>query len=507
MRGGMRSLLLTSVCLVSASFFACSSSDDAPAGSAGSGGSAAAGTAGKGPGGGGTPNSAGEGGASGTDEAGGTAGEAGAAGSLGGSTCAETGTGDIDLFVTGLPQTVAARVSISGPHEALESEGTTLNDVPSGSYTVTAERVYDADPLVRTVYDPKVEGRAFCLDDGGNASATVSYTKVPPSNQLWALVRTHGPVTLLGFASAKLSASGSPAPSSAVELPLIQAIAFDHTGAVWGVGLGPEPGITRYAPSWLGGGGEPHADYQFALPFPQCPPPSDGALSTPAINNIALDARENIWLSTCNNKVLRIDRPVSAPGSSQAVEQVAPQVTLSGFTAPSTDLAFDSNGNLWVATGGHVLRFDRARLDHDDAEAPDLTLAVATDDATPTPLSATFLTFDVLGNLWVTDVVDHTLFEISKTDLAAVGTQTVVPKARHALGDSSVLARPAFDDQGSLWLSLASGSLGKLSADQLAAESPEPSVPSLLISNLGVDPDALAFFPAAAGLPLPSAQP
>jgi hypothetical protein len=503
----MRAILF-SFCLVSALFSACSSTDDAPGGGGGVSGSAgSAGSGGKAAGGAGTGNAAGEGGTGGADDSVGAAGDAGAAGASGPPVCLESGTGDIDLIVDGLPKAVAASVTISGPHDSLESESTTLGDVPGGTYSVTAKRVYDADPLVRTAYDPQISPPTFCLDDGGNAAVTVTYTKVTPSNQLWTLLRSHGGALQRGFTADTLTASGSPDPATQAFLPIEYSMAFDHAGDLWGVKIGSEQ-IARYAPHWLGGVGEPHADYQFNLALDECvPPTTNGGIALQQIRSLALDASENIWLSVCDKKVLRIDRPDSSPGSNEEPVDIAPNATLSGFTKQTEDLAFDSAGNLWVAAGGQLLRFDHARLTKDDAGAPDLILDVTTDETTPSALSANFLAFDVTGNLWATDVAGHALFEITKTDLAGVGTQTVVAKVRLALGDSSSPRRPAFDGEGSLWVPLSESSFGKLTEAQLAVSSTAaaPTIPSVVIGSVG--PDALAFFPAASGLPLPSAQP
>jgi streptogramin lyase len=136
-------------------------------------------------------------------------------------------------------------------------------------------------------------------------------------------------------------------------------------------------------------------------------------------------------------------------------------------------------------------------------------LDVTTGEASPTALAANFLAFDVAGNLWLTDVAGDMLFEVAKMDLDGEGTHAVVAKVLLALASSSILGRPTFDDAGSLWVSLSEGNFAKLTAEQLSVSSTaaEPTEPSVLISNQGVGPDALAFFPAASGLPLPSAQP
>ncbi|HEY3255830.1 MAG TPA: hypothetical protein VGJ91_17855, partial [Polyangiaceae bacterium] len=222
------------------------------------------------------------------------------------------------------------------------------------------------------------------------------------------------------------------------------------------------------------------------------------------------DASGNIWLSACGKQVLRVDRPESTPGADEEPVDLAASVTLSGFSEQNEDLAFDSAGNLWVAAGGRVLRFDRARLGTSDASAPDLVLNVTTDDSTPQALAANFLSFDLAGNLWASDFAGNALFEIAKADLDEAGTSTVVAKVHVTVDVQAVISRPAFDDEGSLWLSLSAGKFGKLTAAQLAVSSNAgaPTAPSLVIASSDLTyADGLAFFPAASGLPLASAQP
>jgi len=499
----MRGVLL-SLGLVSAVFFACSSSDNEP--TPGGGAAGVAGEPSGGSGGKGSAGAAGESGEGGSDAAG-TAGEAGAAGAPGPSVCVEdAGHGEIELIVEGLPATIAASITIAGPHEALESESTTLSDVPGGTYSISATRVYDADPLVRTAYDAQVSSPTFCLEDGGSQTVTVTYAKVTSSNQLWALVRSHGGALQRGFASSLLGTSGAPEPTTAAFLPVEGVMAFDRAGDLWGTKRSPQTGIVRYAPAWLAGVGEPLADYDFNLALEQCVPPTVDSVSVPQIKAIALDTSENIWLSVCDKKVVRINHPDSSPASSEEAEDIAPGVTLSGFTKQTEDLAFDRAGNLWVAAGGQVLRFNRARLDTNDSRAPDLVLEVTTDDPSPAALPANFLAFDSAGNLWGADGAGHRLFEVVKTDLDRVGTSTALAEVQLTLDSTAILARPAFDEEGSLWVSLAAG-FGKLTAQQLAVSSAAPVAPSVVISNTSEGPDSLALFPTAPGLPLASAQP
>ena len=188
---------------------------------------------------------------------------------------------------------------------------------------------------------------------------------------------------------------------------------------------------------------------------------------------------------------------------------MTPAVTLTGVAA-NEDLAFDSGGNLWVADDGKVVRFDKARLAHDDADTPDLILNATTADDPPKDLSANFLAFDAHGNLWALDFAANGAFEIAKASLTGTGTHTVVSPAHVVVDVQAVFGRPAFDDGGALWLPLAKGTFGKLTPALLSVNSDagSPTTPAAVISSPDVgSADSLAFFPAASGLPLASAQP
>ena len=481
----MRAVSL-SLCLVSLLFLACGSSDGQPT-AGGAGGGSDSGAGGEG---------AGDSGAGGTSGAAGAAGSAESAGAAGTTECASSGSGEIELVVRGLPATIAASVRIAGAREDVESESTTLNDIATGRYTVQARHVYDADPLVRTAYEARVSTPEFCLADGGTQEIIVSYSKIASSNQLWTIGGEAAP--LVGFASAKLVASGSPAATSAVDAPLGVSMAFDHDGNLWAAGASvAEPTLSRYPSAALDGESTPKADFLVNLEL--------GCV--PAVKGIAVDGDGNVWLSACGKKVLRVDRHPAAAAGDEPVELSA-NVALSVFTDQNEDLAFDSSGNLWIAAGGKVLRFDQARLASDDAVVPDLVLEVTTEDASP--LAANFLTFDVAGNLWASDFAGNALFELGKAALEETGAVTVVADVRIALDVQAVISRPAFDDEGSLWLTLAAGQFGKLTAEQLSVSTGvgETATPTLVIASDDVaQADGMAFFPAASGLPLASAQP
>ena len=129
----------------------------------------------------------------------------------------------------GLPDGLVAEVLVSGGGARREfAESTTFDDVATGEYVVSAGVVLDEDPIVRTLYEPIVEPREFCLEGDATQTVLVSYEAVPSSNKLWTS-------NLLGFPSSELAASGEGQPV-VVEAPAGRDIAFDVAGNLWAFG-------------------------------------------------------------------------------------------------------------------------------------------------------------------------------------------------------------------------------------------------------------------------------
>jgi hypothetical protein len=428
--------------------------------------------------------------------AGARVGAGGAAGTAGENACA--GVNVLLLDTAGLPSGVDPSFELRGSDGSVTtSPGVVMG--PAG-FSLSAKRVYDADPIVRTAYEPDVASATICAPPSGSRTRyTIKYQKIASSNQLWTLNGPGAASALLGFASDTLAATGAPAASSAVDAPVGNSLAFDFDGNLWtgGASVG-DPDVQRFPAAALGGT-TAVPDLAFSVPAIGC---------VPAIKGIALDATGDLWLSTCKD-VLRIPSSAFTVQADLTTRDVDPSVTLSGL-ASNEDVAFDKAGNLWVAGDGKVSRFDKARLAHDDADAPDLTLSVTTDDVTPKDLAANFLTFDKTGNLWALDFAANAVFEITKADLTGTGTKVAVSPKHVVVDVEAVLARPAFDDGGALWLPLAKGKFGKLTPALLAVNSDagSPTAPAIAITSADVAyASGLAFFPAASGLPLASAQP
>ena len=139
--------------------------------------------------------------------------DGGGGGSDDGGACATSSNGSIDVTITGLPDGVNGSVNVvgsGGSGSQTATQTVTLNGVPSGSYDIVADIVTKADPIVRTAYKPTVSAATAQVCDGQTVNVTVSYALIPTSNKLW-WGNQDGTDATLGYSSANLAATGSPA--------------------------------------------------------------------------------------------------------------------------------------------------------------------------------------------------------------------------------------------------------------------------------------------------------
>jgi sugar lactone lactonase YvrE len=388
--------------------------------------------------------------------------------------------------VTGLPEGVAPDVVFTGAHDYAVAEGGPLQGIETGTYQVTAGRVFDADPIVRTVYDAKVTAPTFCLSDGDSHTVKVEYTAIPSSNKLW--MPSGKDDELAGFTSQAIAESGMTDASVSIDTPGSGSLAFDKDGNMWAVGpvIGGDM-LVRIPAADLGESGTREPDIKITIPAIEC---------FPFINHIALDASGNLWASACGDEVHRLaaaDLATSGEKTSDVV--VSKLVNNSG-------IAFDKAGNLWVAGGPTLVRFDAARLDA-DADAPDLALTITSAAPPKSVLGVDEVAFDKAGNLW--GIAGSHVFQLAAADLEGEGEQDVTANVSFTMDVLALPATPAFDDGDGLWVALADGQFGRFSPAQLAVSkgTGAPVTPSLLMSSASITSGLpLAFFPAPAGLPL-----
>lgn len=413
-------------------------------------------------------------------------GETGAAGNVGaGGDCASDGSGTVVLEVSGLPEGVAPDVELVGPDARHPSQAGTLEDVGAGEYTVKANRVFDEDPTVRTVFDATVTTPSVCVGDGGSTTVKVTYAEIPTSNKLW--MPTGLDDEGAAFGSDKLLESATTAASITIDAEVGKSIAFDRNGNLWTLGNNAQ--VRRYSAASLASSGTKTPDVSFTLPEIDC---------VPGLSSLALDASGNLWLSSsCADQVVRV--PAAELTGTNDEEKMS-DVLIAGALA-ADGLAFDRAGNLWVGGGTTLLRYDASRLGEPTGDAADLTLQVKDQGG---ELIGAYLAFDKAGNLWSVPLAGP-LFEIAAADLEGTGTKEVAANVSIGLDVNALAHQPAFDDGNGLWLSWTDGHIARLSPEQLgtSTEPGAPVSPEVLVKSASVGASLpLAFFPAPQGLPL-----
>lgn len=251
------------------------------------------------------------------------------------------------------------------------------------------------------------------------------------------------------------------------------AVAFDSAGNMWvadeGGGTGGTPAVLVYTPDQLvapGGASAPAATIAAD---------ASGSLNRPA--GLAFDASGNLWVGNFGNTGAGANTLVQ-----YAAADLAAALGAGGSTSPSPTvtinsadlsqpygLAFEADGDLWVANSGNdtVVQFAAADLTADGAPAPTASVPPGTVDAPrgpafdadgnlrvasrntdelvqysigpggipalalttgvtladgTTPVDPTGLAIDNAGNLWVTDSTNHALLKFTTAGLTDGGT-------------------------------------------------------------------------------------
>jgi len=420
----------------------------------------------------------------------GASGSAGTSGLPDPEACPASGSGQVEVQISGLPDGVDADVIVGGPIQAWGIQSSqSLGSVVAGPYRVQAERVAAYDPIVRTLYSYQLDVEEFCLAADSTHVIAVTYEAVPTSHQLWTN-NSNGTGALLGFAAPNLASSSSADPSVTVTAGAGKDVTFDASGNLWSMGATvADPHLMRFPSATLSASGEKEADRRIDIADIPC---------VPALQAFAFDLQGSLWVSTCGGNVSKLSAAdLSTSGT------VTPGVSL-GNLPVNGDVAFDYSGNLWVTADGKIYRYNAERLEASSNEPPDLAILLR-DHADTLDLQASNLVFDLTGGLWVIDFGSNLLARVASTDQALDGAQVVVSERSVALGVTALLERPAFDESGGLWLALNEGRFGRLSPEQLAIDSSigSPTVPATIISSPGMgNANRMAFFPAAADLPL-----
>jgi sugar lactone lactonase YvrE len=413
---------------------------------------------------------------------------------LGGVACSSTGpkTGSIAVTIAA-PTGVTPSVTVAGGngYSKTISASTTLTGLAPGSYTVTAASVASTNPIVGTWNTAVVSGSPVTVTASNRAdSASANYTQRPGSGGLWAA--NFGTThTAIQFTATQLGSSSSAAAATAVTTGVeTLGAAFDANGNLWLTNFG-STSIVEYSASQLASTGTPTPAVTLAA--------SAGSLSEPS--GLAFDANGNLWVAnlTGNTVVEFTASQLAASGSP------TPAVTISaasGSLADPVGIAFDASGDLWVANtnGNTIVEYTPSQLSASGAPAPAVTLS-ATASSIVGPLT---IAFDASGKLWVAngDNAQNTVVAFSTSQLAASGSPAPVVTLSANAGSLANPAGLAFDASGDLWVSNATGaSIVEFSASQIASSG--SPVPTTSITSASVsEPFGLAFDPHASGLPI-----
>lgn len=223
---------------------------------------------------------------------------------------------------------------------------------------------------------------------------------------------------------------------------------------------------------------------------------------------LAFDANGNLWIAQGGPTAAVEMLPAAVLTGATVTAAASVSFTASDLVDPKA-LAFDAAGNLWVASNSNnaIVMFAQARLSASSAAAPDKVLTAAQLNAPGGSVKNTHrgpqsLAWDAGGNLWVGYSVSSEIVRFTPTELAAAGARRVDNPLVKTFGGAS-LKGLAFDEAGGLWFSLnsASGVIGRLPVAELAmtgAATPDVSITSAAVSTA----ERVLFNPAPAGLPL-----
>jgi sugar lactone lactonase YvrE len=204
---------------------------------------------------------------------------------------------------------------------------------------------------------------------------------------------------------------------------------------------------------------------------------------------LAFDTSGDLWVASQDDSLLIELAPAglgSSSGSATAIRVIRPNA---GSLSGPTSLAFDAQQRLWVAnrTNGTLVRFDPEQLAAGGAAVPAVILSGI---GVPTSIA-----FDAAGALWVSDSRANTLSRYSAAQLAASGSPVPAVVLSSTLNSLVKPSGLAFDASGTLWVANTNGeSVAGFAPDQLSASgTPEPRVLLSFTGDSPTLPVGLAF--------------
>lgn len=402
-------------------------------------------------------------------------------------TAARTGNVNVTVDASGGGTLALVLTASDGSQELVDAAGTV--ELPTGPATVTTERTRSSGPIVGTVYVGTPDVTELCVVEGETVNVHVTVLADPASNKLWIADGTGS--QLLSIAAADLGATGAPTPAAALTGGFTNPghLAFGPDGTLW---VTDESHVEGYANADLATGG---------AVTPAITLTGDvSGFGIPAAVDIAFDRNGALWVANlAGERVMRFDA-----ASLAATGEPTASITVSGPSVVGPQaIALDSLGNLWVSgtSSGNIVMFEASRLGADVTTEADVEIIGSTPEPVVGPLGgATALAFDAAGNLWAAHYGANVVARYTTRELTEGGEVTPVIQIRVPV--DMLLDDIAIDEEDGLWMTGAAGTVARLTPDQLRRSG--DATPETILSPAGLAyAGGLAFYPAAAGTPVP----
>lgn len=387
------------------------------------------------------------------------------------------------VVVVNTPIAHAAAVAIHGPAASTMRVAATdtLRGLTAGEYLARAEDAAAADSIVSPVLNGVMSDSALLLADGETKTFTGTYAIRGGSGALW--VGKWGSVNLAeGFTSPQLAAGGTVAAADtigAASADLTTAgTAFDSAGNLWVTDYINQE-IRKYTPAQLASGA-----------------------STPSVSistqkepwGIAFDARGNLWVGFYNGNYVLEYAATNVAGWSGALTDPAAALSIATPNGP-LGLAFDTEGNLWVAGFDVPLTYKIAASQLNTAGSIVPTDSLESDYL----IHGSGLAFDRAGNLWEGTELGYIVSYSAAQLIAASHGEPVFAQQ----GASYAYDGLAFDNSGNLWAGTETPDIAMFSPAQLA--SGDLSTPArTLRASTGERTFGIAFNAHDSALPIAS---
>lgn len=395
-----------------------------------------------------------------------------------------------DLIISIQASTVTPSVKVIGPNTTYNISTTdTLKSIDPGSYTIVVYRV-DMSPTggdaVGISYGDLEPVRKINLNEGESQTVGINYVQLPASGKLW--VSNDNGSNIIAFDKSDLTAPGAPAPSiniqSGFEGP--RGFAFDKMGDLWVAGF-TKSQIFAFSPGQLSG--TVTASPRVTL--------ANNSINGP--DGLIFDDSGNLWISNWTSGTLisynsaTLLNLLATTGDLTNNPDI--QIVSDKLSEPEY-MTFDTQGNLWLAgqnpssLDGEILKFQSADLNTSGDISPSIEID---ESGQPTLINVSDLAFDTEGNLWGTD--GNSFFRFTANQLTTSGS--TIPQLYRGVSAPALLSGLAFDAQANLWM-------GETYMPRLIRYTypDNGSGVTYNTSNELNEPSWLAFFPEPAGYPI-----